>query len=208
MMAGKKEAEFPSSLSNGDAMDISMDMPVVMLSSVQSKQLMSAYRQQATDANADKRGGLVNVRIVIEEKSSLLLSPLFGDRSFPKVWMSKQTIFAQASDRWGTFFQAKDIPATPAGKKGEPPAEPPRQDWQMFLVDLKDTRAQKLLPVLTLKTPHGHKMSTDVTTLMMSMGQMYRHHIRRSCPVDLITVNPRNQKDVRIHPRRAPTGAM
>lgn len=209
MMAGKKEAEFPSSLGTSDTME-TMDMPVVMLSNVQSKQLMSAYRQQATDADADteERGSsIVKVRIVIEEKSSLLLSPLFGDRSFPKVWMSKQTIFAQASDRWGTFFQAKDIPATPPGKKGEP-SEPPRQDWQMFLVDLKDTRAQKLLPVLTLKTPQGHKMSTDATSLMVSMGQMYRHHIRRTCPADLITVNPRNRKDVRVHPRRVPTGTM
>eukprot|EP01033_Poteriospumella_lacustris_P001600 gene1600-1163_t len=159
-------------------------------------------------ADAEERGGSsVKVRIVIEEQSSLLLSPLFGDRSFPKVWMSKQTIFAQASDRWGTFFQAKDIPATPAGKKGEP-SEPPRQDWQMFLVDLKDTRVQKLLPVLTLKTPQGHKLSTDATSLMVSMGQMYRHHIRRTCPADLITVNPRNRKDVRVHPRRVPTGTM
>lgn len=213
MMAGKKEAEFPSPLGNGDAME-TMDLPVVMLSNVQAKQLMTTYRQQATDTSSTTtttdgggNNGQVKVRVVIEEQSSLLLAPLFGDRSFPKVWMSKQTIFAQASDRWGTFFQAKDIPSTPTGKKGEPP-EPPRQDWQMFLVDLKDTRAQKLLPVLTLKTPGGHKLSTDATTLMVSVGQLYRYHIRRTCPTDLITVNVRNQKDVRVHPRRVPTGSL
>eukprot|EP01033_Poteriospumella_lacustris_P014528 gene14528-10384_t len=40
MMAGKKEAEFPSPLGTSDTME-TMDMPVVMLSNVQSKQLMS-----------------------------------------------------------------------------------------------------------------------------------------------------------------------
>lgn len=233
MMAGKKEADLlatQQSTAGGDAQQVhgteSIDLPVVMLTDVHATQLMTTFRQYHNHNNQNHNAEqedtaednheynsnniyskVLKVRIVIEDASSVLLSPVLLGPSpaAPMVWSTKQSIFVQTQARWGAFFQVKEVAAAATSgtqqqqQQQQQPPQPQQQDWQMYLVDLKDHQAHKLIPPTHFKTMNGHKVSTQTATLMMTPGHLYRHLIRRSCPSDLISVNPQNQRDVRLH---------
>jgi hypothetical protein len=86
-----------------------------------------------------------------------------GNNIYPKVWQTKQAIFVLSSGRWGAYFKSG---------KGD--------DWQMFLVELIDLQAYKLMPPMTIRNRYGHKVSTT-TTLLMPGTDVYRNVIQRKC---------------------------
>lgn len=209
-MAGKKESELDPRLVLDTEVE-TMDLPVVMLTDRHANKLLSTFREydalwETTSAETGVEKPSLKVRIVNEEMSSLLLSPVFGDNDAPKVWSSKQSIFVQTKSRWGAFFQATPpaTPATHANTKAKAPPQPQtvQQEWQMYLVDMKDHQTQQLLPPAQVKTPQGHKVTTPTATLMLTPGDLYRYHIKRTCPTDLLSVNPENMRDVRVHRKR------
>lgn len=112
-----------------------------------------------------------HARIVVEDKPALLLSSFLGNPLYPKVWVTKSTIFVQTQGRWGAFFQNQD------GKA----------DWQMYLIDLADSQTRVLLPASVVRSPQRHKMSTTAT-LMLPAGEVYHYTVQRKCPAQIFRV--------------------
>jgi hypothetical protein len=203
MMAGKNEVEMMS----GGVVDRSeiMDLPVVMLRMDHTNQLLNTFLQvragieaAAAESSDKSPSSVLKVRIVNEEASSLLFSPLLGDNNFPKVWSTPQSIFVQTKGRWGAYLQAKETPNANQQKS----QQPSQHEWQLYLADLKDSQAHKLIPFVHLKTPKGHKIITSTETLLQRPGDIYRHFLKRSCQTNVISVNPKNKRDVRLHRSR------
>jgi len=149
-----------------------LTMPVVMITNDHAEQLLHMMQ---TNSNRNRNNKVSQspllVRIVVEQSPSIAISLFMGNPLYPKIWHAKGVIFVQTKGRWGAFFRKN------AG-----------DEWQMYLMDLRDIHAQKLMPPITIQTADGkNKLSTN-PTLMMSTGLQYKHLLRRQCPSHMIRV--------------------
>ncbi len=117
--------------------------------------------------------------ISVTHRHSLLVTELLGDMSYPKIWMNKHIIYTLTQGLWGAYFKTE---------KGD--------DWQMYLIDKRDSTAPSLIPPIVLRTPSGQKVSTTVT-LSQRSSSLYSMMLKRKCP-KVLHVDEMNQRVVTL----------
>jgi hypothetical protein len=147
-------------------------IPTVMITDRDGKELIRM--QQEIDAQSHSSAGGetssllkstgLQIKIDIESLHSLLMSELFGNQQYPKVWMTKSVIYAYSKGLWGAYFKTV---------KGD--------DWQMYLIDKRDLTSVRLIPHLTIRNSAGFKQSTSYT-LLQSPEVLYKNVLKRKCP--------------------------
>jgi hypothetical protein len=147
-------------------------IPTIMITDRDGKELIRM--QQEIDAQSHSSAGSgtttllestgLQIKIDIESLHSLLMSELFGNQQYPKVWMTKSVIYAYSKGLWGAYFKTV---------KGD--------DWQMYLIDKRDLTSVRLIPHLTIRNSAGFKQSTSYT-LLQSPEVLYKNVLKRKCP--------------------------
>lgn len=163
-----------SSLEDAQAQAVASDLtlPVVMITNDHAEQLLHLMQTNGhRNRNNKVSQSPLLVRIVVEQASSITISSFMGNPLYPKLWQAKGVIFVQTQGRWGAFFR----------KNAD-------DEWQMYLMDLHDIHAQKLMPPITIRTADGKNKLTTTPTLMMNTGLQYKHFLRRQCPSHMIRV--------------------
>jgi hypothetical protein len=105
----------------------------------------------------------VKVQINVACSHSLLLGEIFGNKNFPKVWMTKNIIYTYTSGLWGAYFKSQS-----------------GDDWQMYLIDKRDSAALRLIPPMVIRNRGGQKISTS-STLLQSSENLYKYTLQRKC---------------------------
>lgn len=164
------ESSFEDAQAHAASNDLTI--PVVMITNDHAEQLLHLMQ---TNSNRNRNNKVSQspllVRIVVEQAPSIAISTFMGNALYPKIWQAKGVIFVQTQGRWGAFFRKN------AG-----------DEWQMYLMDLRDIHAQKLMPPITILTADKKNKLSTTPALMMSTGLQYKHFLRRQCPSYMIRV--------------------
>jgi hypothetical protein len=177
----------------------SVEIPTVMLTDKDSKQLISYQHQQQhyfSQPHILSFPGMTTspspLKLSIQTFPSLLMGEIFGNIQYPKLWVTKNIIYTYPKGLWGAYFKLNTpIPSQqqqqqPAGETQKPQSPPSQQstienNWQMYLIDKRDSSALRLIPAMTIKNRGNQKISTT-STLLQSSEQIYSQTLlKRKC---------------------------
>lgn len=141
-------------------------IPTIMITENDGRELIRMQQEisQLSSFTSSTSSPHLHLTIQIQSLHGLLITELFGNIHYPKVWMTKSVIYTLSKGLWGAYFKTQ---------KGD--------DWQMYLIDKRDSTSVRLIPAMTIRNQEQQKLSTTFT-LLKSPEQLYQMMLKRKCP--------------------------